>query len=300
MFTLKRVLLVWIVWYLGAISITQAATDCNEVTEIYPAECESLLELYHSTDGANWKNNEGWNVTNTPCSWKGITCDYGVTWIELSSNQLTGAIPNFNALPNLQGLELEENQLMGTIPNFNALPNLQWLDLDENQLTGTIPNFNALPNLQWLYLQSNQLTGTIPNFNALPKLEELYLGENKLTGTIPNFNALPNLQWLYLRSNQLTGTIPNFNASPNLQQLYLYSNQLTGMIPVYSNTLINLTVLDIRNNPLCKKADYDYARWPIKQSRWNDETTWQAQLETFPICEAPTTGDETDDEIFTI
>ena len=185
MFTLKRVLLVWIVWYLGAISITQAATDCNEVTEIYPAECESLLELYHSTDGANWKNNEGWNVTNTPCSWKGITCDYGVTWIELSSNQLTGAIPNFNALP-------------------------------------------------------------------------------------------------------------------NLQQLYLYSNQLTCMIPVYSNTLINLTVLDIRNNPLCKKADYDYARWPIKQSRWNDETTWQAQLETFPICEAPTTGEETDDEIFTI
>ncbi|MEK8015305.1 MAG: hypothetical protein VSS75_000450 [Candidatus Parabeggiatoa sp.] len=85
MLTLIRVLLVWIVWHLGTISITQAATDCNAVTEISPAECESLLELYHSTDGANWKNNEGWNVTNTPCSLKGITCDdHGVTKIDIA------------------------------------------------------------------------------------------------------------------------------------------------------------------------------------------------------------------------
>jgi hypothetical protein len=50
---------------------TQAATDCNAVTEISAIECESLLELYHSTNGAKWENNEGWNVTNTPCNWHG-------------------------------------------------------------------------------------------------------------------------------------------------------------------------------------------------------------------------------------
>jgi hypothetical protein len=61
------------------------------VTEISPAECESLLELYNSTDGANWTNNEGWNVTDTPCSWKGIACENnGVTKISLYKNQLTG------------------------------------------------------------------------------------------------------------------------------------------------------------------------------------------------------------------
>jgi hypothetical protein len=70
--------------------------------------------------------------------------------------------------------------------------------------------------------------------------------------------------------------------------LYLDSNQLTGMIPVSYNTLINLDILNLRNNPLCKKADFDYSVWLIKQSRYDDETTWQAQLETFPICEAPT------------
>ena len=266
MLTLKKVLLVWIVWHLGTISITQAATDCNAVTEISPAECESLLQLYHSTNGANWHNNEGWNVTNTPCSWKGITCENdGVTKLYLNSNQLTGTIPNFSGLPNLRRLYLYSNQLTGTIPNFSDLPNLQWLYLDSNQLTGTIPNFSGLPNLQALSLKYNQLTGTIPNFSGLPNLERLSLRFNQLTGTIPNFSGLPNLQWLYLDSNQLTGTIP-----------------------VSSNTLINLTILDLRNNPLCKKADYDYAIWPIKQSRSDDKTTWQAQLETFPICPPPT------------
>ena len=46
-----------------------AETDCTAVTEISQVECESLLQLYHSTDGSRWKDNEGWNVTNTPCSW---------------------------------------------------------------------------------------------------------------------------------------------------------------------------------------------------------------------------------------
>jgi Leucine-rich repeat (LRR) protein len=284
-------LLVGSALHLGATSVTQAATDCNAVTEISPAECESLLELYHSTDGANWKNNEGWNVTNTPCSWKGITCEnYGVTEIYLSYNQLTGTIPNFS-LPKLENLELDSNQLTGTIPNF-SLPKLENLDLDSNQLTGTIPNFSALPKLEALDLDSNQLTGTIPNF-SLPKLLVLQLHSNQLTGTIPNF-SLPNLEMLWLHSNQLTGTIPNFSALPKLLILQLNSNQLTGMIPVSYNTLINLIYFDIRKNPLCKKADFDYSIWPIRQSRFDDKTTWQAQLETFPICEVPTDDDEPD------
>jgi hypothetical protein len=270
--------------------VAQTATDCNAVTEISPAECESLLELYHSTEGAHWVNNEGWNVTNTPCRWYGITCEnHGVTKIDLSiNNQLIGTIPNFSALPNLEWLDLHLNQLTGTIPNFDALPNLKWLDLSYNQLTGTIPHFSALPHLELLSLHSNQLTGTIPNFSALPNLRNLYLSSNQLTGTIPNFSALPNLELLQLDSNRLTGTIPDFSALHNLRNLYLNSNQLTGIIPVSSNALINLNYFDLRYNSLCKKADFDYSVWLIKQSRYDDETTWQAQLETFPICEAPT------------
>ncbi len=196
--------------------------SCANVTEIPQAECSELVTLYNSTNGANWKNKTGWLTTNTPCSWYGITCsaghvseirlvDDGNTSDNIYGNNLSGTIPNFN-LPVLNTLRLSSNQLSGAIPNFTNLPNLNLLWLDGNQLSGQIPNFN-LPNLDLLYLDNNQLSGQIPNFN-LPSLQSLWLDSNQLSGQIPNFN-LPNLRGLGLNSNQLSGQIPNFNL-PNL------------------------------------------------------------------------------------
>ncbi len=65
----------WLVLWVAFLPTTQAATDCNAVTEIPVSKCQSLLELYNSTNGASWKNHTGWNQTNTPCSWDGVTCD---------------------------------------------------------------------------------------------------------------------------------------------------------------------------------------------------------------------------------
>ena len=130
----------WLSWVvlilMMAISpIIQAATDCNAVTEISKGECESLLELYNSTDGANWTNNTGWNVTNTPCSWHGVSCSNGgVTRISLINNELKGSIPDFSSLPKLEKLSLYTNQLSGSIPDFSALPNLKHLKLDNNKV----------------------------------------------------------------------------------------------------------------------------------------------------------------------
>ncbi len=51
-----------IIWLAVSCSTTAyAATDCNQVTEIPVSECQSLLELYNSTNGANWTNKTGWN-----------------------------------------------------------------------------------------------------------------------------------------------------------------------------------------------------------------------------------------------
>ena len=222
---------------LGAVSVAQAATDCV-VTQIPTNECLSLLELYNSTDGANWTNNEGWNVTDTPCSWYGITCEYSgmsnfqnVIKIELQSNQLTGTIPNFSAstpsdfLPPPPPTLPDFDQPSELFLDSSGLPYLQVLDLSYNQLTNTIPDF-SLSFLSVLDLRYNQLTGSIPNFN-LPSLEQLVLWNNNLKGEIPNFNALPKLEYLDLDENQLEGPIPDFSASlPNLQTLYISGNQL--------------------------------------------------------------------------
>ncbi len=222
--------------------------NCANVTEIPQSECEALVALYTNTNGPGWTNKSGWLQTNTPCSWYGITCVGGhVSRIELSSNQLSGSIPNFN-LPNLQYLYLPYNQLSGPIPNFNLLSKLQYFELYSNQLSGPIPNFNNLPNLQYLGLHSNQLSGLIPNFNLLPSLQELRLSSNQLSGPIPNFNNLPNLQSLNLGSNQLNGPIPNFNNLPNLQGLWLHKNQLSSAISNFN--LPNLQLLVLSSNQL--------------------------------------------------
>jgi len=69
-------------------------------------ECEALVALYNSTDGPNWSDSSinninnwdhsinNWNVTNTPCSWKDVTCEAGqVLSIQRFDMQLTGTIP---------------------------------------------------------------------------------------------------------------------------------------------------------------------------------------------------------------
>jgi hypothetical protein len=98
--------------------IAQAATDCTQVTDMPQAECGALLDLYHSTDGPNWRTNTGWNVTNTPCSWYGVSCADGhVTRLNLYYNLLSGSIPeSLGNLSNLQFLYLHRNQLSGSIP----------------------------------------------------------------------------------------------------------------------------------------------------------------------------------------
>ena len=255
---------------------------CNLVTEISPIECESLLQLYHSTDGANWIKNDSWNITNIPCSWHGITCENdSVVEIKLSGKytadnnlvgtipdfiglpnlrtlfmsenfKLTGEIPNFSGLPSLQTLNLERNKLIGEIPDFSQLSNLQTLNLEWNKLSGTIPDFSQLPNLQTLSLSNNELSGLIPDFSQLPNLQILSLSGNQLTGLIPDFSQLPNLQILSLSGNQLTGLIPDFSYLPNLQTFSLFSKQLTGPIPDFSH-LPNLQALSLSSNQRISK-----------------------------------------------
>ena len=230
----------------------QAATDCAAVTEIPSVECEALVALYNSTDGPNWYDSSGsnWNVTDTPCSWAGVTCvDGHVTEIHRYENNLVGTIPselgNLNQLTdlNLSGDWQAANQLSGSIPSeLGNLSQLISLSLNYNQLTGTIPDLSALTNLELLRLFNNQLTGTIPDLSALTNLVWFDLGSNQLTGTIPDLSALTNLQYLYLFNNQLTGTIPDLSALTNLQSLDLFNNQLTGTIPDLS-ALTNLELL---------------------------------------------------------
>ena len=209
--------------------------------QCHPDDYAALRALYLATDGDNWTDNSGWDVSSeTPptvcniCDWVGIECENGrVSGISLHINNLVGTIPvELSNLTNLTKLSLGDNQLTGTIPiELGNLTNLLLFHIGNNQLTGTIPiELGNLTNLVSLALSHNQLIGTIPSeLGSLTKIVAFLLDNNQLTGKIPselgNFNELTHLR---LNHNQLEGCIP--------QSFSMFCE-------------VNIDNLDISNNP---------------------------------------------------
>jgi Leucine-rich repeat (LRR) protein len=230
---------------------------CDDVTEIRLVECQALVALYNSTNGAGWIDNTNWLVTTTPSNWYGVTVASGaVTQLLLQENGLSGVIPTeLGSLSSLAYLYLNDNQLNGYIPSaLGNLPSLAHLDLGGNQLIGIIPpELGSLSSLEHLYLNSNQLTGGIPpQLGSLTHLSRLYLYDNLLSGPIPSeLGDLTNLWSLWLSGNELTGPIPpEFGHLTALAYLRLADNQLSGEIPAEMAMMTSLDQLSLGRNQL--------------------------------------------------
>ncbi len=233
------------------------AFNCGTVTDVPRIECEALVALYESTNGAGWTNNTNWLLTNTVGNWNGVVVSAShVIEISLAANKLSGTIPSaLGQLSNLEKLYLLNNQLTGTIPSeLGQLTDLKYLSLEDNQLSGTIPSeLGQLSNLAGLYLHNNHLTGMIPKeLGNLTNLSTLVLSYNQLTGTIPKeLGNLANLSNLALSYNQLAGTIPpELGNLTNLLTLHLGSNHLTGTIPKELGNLTRVRMLNLHHNQL--------------------------------------------------
>lgn len=259
------------------------AVDCANTaqTGVPESECSILVDLYNSTNGPSWNNNQYW-LSNQPIgTWQGITISDGhVTELNLPYNNLSGNIPSsigylsqleilnlaFNNLTgsipttignlnSLVGLDLKFNQLSGIIPITIAdLSAVQTIDLRYNQLAGPIPPaIENLSQLHALILNSNQLSGPIPpTIGNIESLEYLILDNNLLTGPIPStFANLLFLRHINLSYNALTGNIPTYFAElPYLEYLALSDTQMEGTIPPQLTNLTFLNLLWLDNNQL--------------------------------------------------
>jgi len=238
----------------GPVQQNEGTTDCNAVTEIPTAECFALLALNQSTGGDNWNNQDGWNTTNTPCSWNGVNCTDGhVTGINLNGNNLVGPLSDLSALSELTTLNLNHNQLSGPMAPITALSKLQTLQLEQNNLQGVIPNLSGLTQLQTLALIGNDQLCRDTNLNYGPiNLDDVEAcpTENILptaaftatptTGQAPltvqldgsastdPFGAITSYHWTISDGRTFNGVSPTitFNNSGDYQiTLIVYDNQ---------------------------------------------------------------------------
>ena len=109
-----------------------------------------LIELYRSTNGGAWTNNENWLSDKPVEEWYGVTTDgHGrVSELDLAGNGLTGTLPaKLLLIEWMESLYLEDNALTGELPTLD-IPGIRTndihvrlsnIDISGNQLTGCVP-----------------------------------------------------------------------------------------------------------------------------------------------------------------
>ncbi len=218
--------------------------------------------LYLSTDGENWDNNSGWDISAVPTAeqmshWHGVAAIRGqIDGLALRDNNLTGSIPpELGQARGISALAFTKNSITGSIPpELGQLLELTILDLGMNSLSGPIPpNLGKLSNLEYFDVLQNSLSGPIPSeLGQLSKLKILDLGTNALSGPIPSdLGKLSKLVYLDLGNNSLSGPIPSeLRQLPELLSLNLANNALIGTIPPELGQLSKLALLDLSGNSL--------------------------------------------------
>nr|XP_027108809.1 receptor kinase-like protein Xa21 [Coffea arabica] len=181
----------------------------------------------------------------------------GLSWLDLSINELSGMIPaSLSKCSKLRVLGLSHNNFSGVMPEeVGNLTALQELYLGYNDLEGSIPQeLGNLKHLEELDLGSNSLTGSIPAqiFN-ISTLRVLHLSSNTLSGRLPSSTGcgLINLEWLVLFWNEFDGLIPaSISNASKLTILELLGNRFSGPVPNSLGNLRLLTNLDLAYNHL--------------------------------------------------
>nr|XP_043613220.1 receptor-like protein EIX2 [Erigeron canadensis] len=118
-------------------------------------------------------------VGHAMIKWQGNVREFSKTLgfvksIDLSSNNLTGKIPNeLSNLQQLLQLNLSTNALQGEIPRkIGQMKELLTLDLSNNNLLGVLPSSMALmTSLNYLDVSHNNLSGRIPLSTQLQSFE---------------------------------------------------------------------------------------------------------------------------------
>lgn len=168
--------------------------------------------------------------------------------LRLASNSFEGIIPgSLMDLSGLEVLDISRNKLSGAVPNFGVLKNLNRLDISYNAkyittveatmdkesftfnvyssggFTGSV-EIADFPNLTYVNLAGCNFK-TSPKVNNCPKINDLYLADNAIGALDASIFNLPSCANFYLDNAGIT-SLPEVTDMSNAQNLYLQHNYI--------------------------------------------------------------------------
>lgn len=249
--------------------------------QIPSSERTALIDLYNSTDGDNWDNNDGWKTSpldsdgfampGTEGSWYGVAVNSNsVREIRYNANNLVGPIPpSIEDLINLQRLELDPERIESIPPEFGNLVNLEVLKLGSYLLTTLPVEFGNLPNLTDLHIWYSQLQTLSPEIGNLISITYINFNYNELKTLPPEIGNLINLIDFDLSHNHLQSIPPEIANLLNLRTLDMKGNNLTTL-PLEIKNLSNLEIFNVRFNKICKLDTDIIIFLRLFDSNWSD------------------------------
>lgn len=151
-------------------------------------------------------------ITNTNITgniWPSITNQGSLSFINVSNNSLSGAIPGYSN-PSIRYLYLNNN----SFTSFTAIdtPALNQLFIQFNEITGVFPDLSALTDISFLYANNNQFDGYTPgSFQTMSSLSRLDLSVNNFGSSA--INSIINDLYLNYESNPRPGVIINLQGN---------------------------------------------------------------------------------------
>ncbi|EHA8589962.1 LRR receptor-like serine/threonine-protein kinase GHR1 [Cocos nucifera] len=244
-------------------SIVHVDFSGNLLTCSNPKELKFLSDISDTVKYLNLSNNR---LTGSLIEGVELSTFGRLKVLDVSYNQLSGELPGFNYVYDLEVLRLGNNGFSGFLPSALLKGDslvLSELDLSANNMSGHI-NMITSTTLRVLNLSSNAISGELPLLTGTCTV--LDLSKNQFTGNLSviakwtddleyiDLKVLaqyPKLSVLDLSFNQFSCPIlTNLLKSATVQELYLQNNLLAGsiMFSPSSSKKSNLHVLDISGN----------------------------------------------------
>lgn len=267
------------------------ATPYSRVTIDIPqdapaSEKAALLDLYNNTVGANWTSNTNWNTTEPASSWHGITINDGhVKKISLNNNNLLGTIPASltTSLPFIQEINVSFNNLSGALHDFSLIPTLNVLNITGNfySFQDLETNYSNNTTVSSFIYQSQRSTDTSYDIDGV-------IGNNYTLTMTPVNGTNVQYQWFKKRYNYfdpsdepIAGANSNILNLMNLQHndFDIYFCRATSSI--ITDLIIQRGTIEIKGPVSQADKDILIAIYnSTNGASWTNNTNW---LSTEPV-----------------